>query len=135
VRGPEPKRTIAQRPLIVALFLCALVGVQLIAMARQFRAGFLPLMAAPTRVPFSWDMFAIPIERCDMRWEPALPIGVGPTTLRSLAPALEWDPIYNEVADYLRVAHLTCHLHDAPSRVVLRCVTGRGFEQHVVDCP
>jgi hypothetical protein len=134
VAGRDSKRPIAQQPSIVALFLGALVCLQLTALARQFQAGFMPLMAAPSRVPFSWDMFAIPIERCDVRWEPALAIGSGTKSLRSLAPSLEWDPVYNEVADYLKVARLTCQLREAPSRVLLRCVTGRGFEQHVVDC-
>jgi hypothetical protein len=126
---------LTRRPVVVALFLAALIGLQADALATQFRHGFSPLRAAPERVAFSWDMFSIPIERCGISWEPALAIGAGYKTLREFAPRLEWDPLYNEVGDYLETARLTCHLREAASHVRVACITAHGFEQHVIDCP
>jgi hypothetical protein len=131
---PSPQRVV-RRPLVVALFLGTLISVQLGALATQFARGYLPLRAAPTRVPFSWDMFSIAIERCGIRWEPPLPIGHGYASLRAFAPRLEWDPVYDNVSDYLTVARLSCRLRAAASRVRVACITARGFEQHVIDCP
>jgi hypothetical protein len=130
---PSPQR-VAQRPLVVALFLATLITVQLGAIATQFRRGFVPLRAAPERVPFSWDMFSIPIERCGISWEPALSIGRGYTSLRGFTPRLEWDPVYDHVSDYLTVARLTCQLREAALQVRVACITARGFEQHVIAC-
>jgi hypothetical protein len=131
----EPARTrLARKPTVIALFLACVIAVQASALATQFADGFLPLRAAPGRVAFSWDMFSIPIQRCGMTWEPKLAIGPGYETLRSLAPALEWDPVYNSVEDYVSVARLTCQPVFGATRVIVDCVTARGFEQHVIDC-
>src|SRR5262249_39155039 len=71
-----------------------LVIVQALAFGAQIKAGFRPFGAPPRRVPFSWDMFAVRIERCDLRWDPPLPLGDGVTHLHDMAPAVEWDPVF-----------------------------------------
>jgi hypothetical protein len=134
-RSESKAERLTRSPVVVALFLAALIALQVDALWTQFQHGYSPLRAAPERVAFSWDMFSIPIERCGISWEPALAIGPGYKTLRAFAPRFEWDPLYNEVGDYLDVARLTCHLREAASKVRVACITARGFEQHVIDCP
>jgi hypothetical protein len=123
-------------PWLVLGFLAGLITIQATAMATQFRVGFVPFRAVPTRVPFSWDMFSIPIERCGIEWEPALPVANRSVpSLRSLAPALEWDPVYNLVADYVAVARFSCVFRKAPTRVRLACMTRHTASDYVFDCP
>jgi hypothetical protein len=130
---PQPSR---HPPWLVLGFLGALIAIQATAMATQFRRGFVPFKAVPTRVPFSWDMFSIPIQRCGIEWQPALPIGNGSVpSLRSLAPALEWDPVYNLIADYLAVARFSCVFRKAPTRVRMACMTGHRAFDYAFDCP
>jgi hypothetical protein len=136
----RPADTLPRRsrppPWLVLGFLAGLIAIQVTAMATQFRHGFVPFKVAPTRVPFSWDMFAIPIERCGIEWDPGLPIGNGTVpSLRSLAPALEWDPVYNVVADYLAVARFSCVFRKAPTRVRMACMTGHRTFDYAFDCP
>ena len=50
--------------LAAVLVLTGLVAVQAIAFGAQLATGFRPFGAAPGRVPFSWDMFAIRLDRC-----------------------------------------------------------------------
>jgi len=130
-------RGFAHRPWLVTVFLIAVAGIQAAALARQFQLGFVPLRVAPTRVPFSWDMFSVPIERCGIEWTPGLPLKPGTVfpSLRSMAPSLEWDPVYDTVADYLGAARFGCRFGQPRTRVRMTCVTRHGISNYVFDCP
>ena len=126
----------ARRPGIALAFMLAVGAIQVTAFGRQFELGFVPFRSVPTRVPFSWDMFTIPIERCGIEWEPALPLTpAGVPSLRSVAPALEWDPVYNTVQDYLAAAHFGCKFRGAPTRVRATCLTKQRIVHYAFDCP
>ena len=117
-------------------FVTAIVLLQAAAIARQFQLGFIPFVTVPTRVPFSWDMFSIPIERCGIAWEPELQLGERRVpTLRSLAPALEWDPVYNTVQDYLAAARFGCNFRRAPTIVKLTCASKLRVFSYAFACP
>jgi hypothetical protein len=138
VRPAEPQsRRLASAPWLVTSFLVAILSIQAVAFARQFQRGFVPLHAAPGRVPFSWDMFAVPIERCGIEWTPGLVFGEGKAypTLRSMAPTLEWDPVYDTVADYLEAARFGCGLTTVRTHVRLTCMTRHGVSDYAFDCP
>jgi hypothetical protein len=124
-----------QRPVVALGFLGILVSAQAAALFTQFQRGFRPFAAAPTRVPLSWDMFSIPIVRCGIEWTPELPIGRGYPSLRSMAPLLEWDPVYNTAQDYLDAAYFGCRLRHAPTHARLHCMTPAGPFDHAFDCP
>jgi len=82
-------------PVVVLAFLGVLAYLQVKGTLGQFRAGFMPFVAAPTRVPFSWDMFSIEISRCDVQWDPKLPVGRGYHRFHDFGAPIEWDPVYN----------------------------------------
>jgi hypothetical protein len=116
--------------------MCAMATIQVGAFARQFQLGFVPFSAVPVRVPFSWDMFTIPIERCGIEWQPPLPITkTGVPSLRSLAPALEWDPVYNAVPDYLAAAQFGCRFRTAQTNVRVTCLAKQRVVNYAFDCP
>jgi hypothetical protein len=116
------------------LLLLGLVTVQALAFGAQIEAGFRPFGAPPRRVPFSWDMFAVRIERCDLRWDPPLPIGKGVARLRDVAPTLEWDPVFGRREEYRETGRLACDFAEAPTRVTLRCFTPEGEVVDAFDC-
>lgn len=124
-----------RRRLGAGVLLATLAGVQAIAFAAQIRAGFRPFAAPGARVPFSWDMFAGRIERCDMRFDPPLPLGSGVARLRDVAPALEWDPVFSQREDYEEVGRLSCTFAEVPTRVFLRCFTPEGEVPLAFPCP
>ena len=127
---------LARRPAVALGFMLVVGALQFAAFARQFELGFVPFRSVPTRVPFSWDMFTIPIERCGIEWEPALPLtAAGVTSLRSLARALEWDPVYNTVQDYGAAAYFGCKFRKAPTRVHAMCLTKKRVVTYAFDCP
>jgi hypothetical protein len=134
--GTSP-RGLAYRPWLATGFLIAIVSVQAAALARQFQRGFRPLRVTPTRVPLSWDMFSVRIERCGIEWTPALPLRPGKAypSLRSMAPRLEWDPVYDTAADYFAAAGFGCRMRHAPTRVRMRCMTRYGISDYAFDCP
>ncbi len=127
--------TLRRNPLFVALFLLSFVLVQAHAMLGQVRQGYRPFTAVPVRVPFSWDMFSIPIARCDVQWDPALPVGRGYHHFRDFGAPFEWDPVYNAPGGYVYAALMGCRLRKAATRVSITCMTPRGSFQHGFDCP
>jgi hypothetical protein len=123
------------RRLGVAVLLAGLVTLQALAFGAQIRAGFRPFGGPPGRVPFSWDMFAVRIERCDLRWDPPLPLGDGVDRLRDVAPALGWDPVFDRCEEYREAGLEGCYFARGPTRVILRCVTPEGDVVDAFDCP
>ncbi len=91
-------------------FLLFLAVFQLRALFLQFESGFQLFVHEPTRVLFSWDMFATRTERCMMEWDPPLQrTPVGPLTdLRQLSVPIEWDVIYDSMQDYEYVGRMGC---------------------------
>jgi hypothetical protein len=110
-----------KNPVYVAAFLAVLAAPQVLGLVTQFIDGFRPFAQAPTRVPFSWDMFAVPITRCTIDWSPE--ILIGDETVRHLhdrGKALEWDPVFDRATDYASVARAGCR-HAPGTRIVLTC--------------
>ena len=106
--------------------LAVLVIVQGWALARQFALGFRPFRHAATRVPFSWDMFAIDIERCDVRWSPSLSPKDGRALrvarISELSPTPEWNPVFETSAQYARFAQAACErFGDYGAHATLTC--------------
>lgn len=118
---------IVRRPAYVAGFVLVLVLAQLTALGVQFARGYRPFFHAPTRVPLSWDMFSTAISRCDVRWEPPLPHPSGRfARLRDAGRALEWDPVYDRVPDYIAAGMGACRRATEPTLVHLACFTSEG---------
>jgi hypothetical protein len=116
------------------ILLAGLVTVQALAFGAQIRAGFRPFGAPPGRVAFSWDMFSVRIERCDLRWDPPLPLGSGVARLRDVAPLLEWDPVGDRLDEYREDGQEGCSFARVPTRVILRCFTPEGEVVDAFDC-
>jgi hypothetical protein len=127
--------TLRRQPLFVLLFLAAIALVQVRAMFGQFQNGFVPFRTMPVRVPFSWNMFAIQIARCDVEWTPALPVRGGVRHLRELGAALEWEPIYNVPEGYFAAARAGCTLRNTPMAVRVSCITAEGRFERDFQCP
>jgi hypothetical protein len=105
------------------LALCTLlVVVQLRAEIVQVAGGYRPFGHPPERVAFSWDMFAVDLQRCVVSWDPPLP--------------LEWDTVMY-VSGYERVAKEACRYQTAPATVVkLECPSTSGEVREIAfSCP
>lgn len=100
----------AYRKLGYVACLCALlVGVQARALLVQVGEGFKPFRHPPSRVPFSWDMFAIKIERCTVAWDPPLSIeGKRVARWQDRGVPLEFDSVFNEATSYGDAAKRGC---------------------------
>jgi hypothetical protein len=126
------------RSLYCSLLLTSLVGIQLGAQIAQLRGGFRPFAHAPARVLFSWDMFAIAIDRCAVRWEPPISIEGKPVSAwRSRTARFEFDTVYNSVADYETAARAACAFKTSARTVArLVCLTrDGGIGEEDLDCP
>lgn len=116
-----------RRPAYVLAFLSLLAIPQGYAFVRQFREGFRPLRTAPQRIPFSWDMFAVRIERCDVLWTPPLPLPEGPLyRLHQKSRRLEWDFVLDRAEDYRSLAEWACGRFRRPFHASLICFTPEG---------
>lgn len=116
-----------RNPLYVAGFVLVLALVQGRALAQQYVSGYRPFGHPPSRVAFSWDMFATAITRCDVEWSP--PLQVGDRTvghLRDSGRTFEWDPVYDSVEGYTGAAHYGCAFGNAATTATVRCVTFEG---------
>jgi hypothetical protein len=124
-------------PRFVAAFIAALILPQVYAVGRQFQLGFRPFGREPVRVPLSWDMFATRIERCALTWTPPVSTPVGRlSSLRDLAPTLEWDVVGDRREQYDYFARKGCSYALARTRVDLECVSPDGRrEASDFDCP
>ncbi len=122
----------------VACLLIALAGLQVRAEMGQIDAGFRPFAHAPSRVPYSWDMFAIRMNRCAVRWDPPLSIEGRPVaTWRDRVWPIEFDSVYNEVQSYETVSRAACAYRSAPETdVTLNCfLADGGVNEYSFACP
>ena len=120
----------ASSPRYVACFLAFLIAPQAAAFVGQFARGFRPLGEPPVRVPLSWDMFAVRIERCTLAWTPAVRTPLGTlSNFHELSPKLEWDVVGDSVDMYQAWARWGCRFAKAPTRVSLECYFPDGREQ------
>jgi hypothetical protein len=122
---------------VVAL-LAFLAGLQLRAEAGQIAAGFRPFAHPPARVAYSWDMFAIRLDRCAVQWEPPLAIdGRLVSTWRDRVWPIEFDSVYNDVHSYDSVARAACAYRTAPATEArLQCfLADGGVDEHSFECP
>jgi hypothetical protein len=100
---------------------------QLTMLTRQFALGFRPLRHDPQRVCFSWDMFATPVVRCDLRWDrPIVLGGCQVSALSDLNAPIEWNVILDTLAAYRHFAATSCKLSPAPQSVELQCFLPNG---------
>jgi hypothetical protein len=117
-------------PTRAVLFAALLFLPQAGALALQVRGGFRPFAHEPRRVPLSWDMFAVRIDRCDVEWDPPLPApDAGDAGLRRLSERglrLEWFPVYALRSHYRDAAWRGCELARKPTQVRLVCYTPEG---------
>jgi hypothetical protein len=72
-------------------------------------------------------MFAVRIERCEVFWNPPLPLPGGPLyRLHQKAAKLEWDFVLDRAGDYRAVAAWTCERFRQPFHASLLCFTPEG---------
>jgi hypothetical protein len=116
------------RYLYCAVLLGGLFALQVFAQGLQLRSGFRPFLHAPTRVPYSWDMFAIHIDRCVVGWDPPLYIdGEQVSRWHDRLPSLEFDTVFNDVDWYEAAAARGCEYKTAARTVTrLTCFSGDG---------
>ena len=126
----------ARSPRTVACFLALLILPQAAAFLDQFARGFRPFGPAPVRVPLSWDMFAVRIERCALNWSPPVRTPLGTlSSLHDLSPMLEWDLVSDSAESYRFWARWGCRFAKPPTRVSLSCFYPDGREEHLgFDC-
>jgi hypothetical protein len=116
------------RALYVVGICVTLVVVQLGAQILQLAHGYRPFGHPATRVAFSWDMFAVGIERCTVTWDPPLSIK-GKTVARWRDPGttLEWDTAMADADGYEQVALDACDYRTAtPTVVLVTCINSHG---------
>jgi hypothetical protein len=126
-----------ESPRRVALFLLLLALPQAAALGVQFARGFRPWRREPVRVPLSWDMFAVRIERCAVAWNPPITVNgkLLPSLARSAGP-IEWDYVNDSAEQYRRTAAWGCGFKSGPTRVSMRCFLPEGRElEDEFDCP
>src|SRR5579864_1741652 len=126
----------AVAPARVALFLAPLIVLQAWAQVAQWVAGYRPFRHPPGRVAFSWDMYAVRVERCTIRFDPPLVIG-GRTVpyYHSMRALFEWDgEVWDDAGGFEVVARSLACEHGATAE--LTCFVANGTEQHRrVACP
>jgi hypothetical protein len=126
------------RPLYFALLLGLLAVVQLRAQVVQVQSGFRLLSHPPVRVPYSWDMFAIRLDRCVVGWDPPLDIeGQRVARWHDRLPALEFDTVFNDAQWYVAAAGRGCSYRSQPvTMAYLKCFSSSGREdEHRYQCP
>jgi hypothetical protein len=115
-----------------------LVIVQLGALVEQFRSGFRPFAHPPGRVPYSWDMFAIRLDRCIVGWDPPLEVeGQRVARWHDRIPALEFDTVFNDSDWYEAAAGRGCQYRTrAATTTYLRCFRSDGTtDERSYACP
>ena len=124
----------------VFVILLGLVALEGGAQVKQLQSGFRPFGQSPIRVPYSWDMFATDIERCDVRWDPPLTIeGKSVSRLTDTTPPIEYEVVYDTIADYRAFAYDACDAfgdHQKERFVTLKCARIDGTKQEFHErCP
>lgn len=121
------------------LALClSLAALQLRAGVMQLHGGYWPFGQAAKRVDFSWDMFAVPIERCAVSWDPALSIeGKRVVHWRDRGLYFEWDSAMANEESYQAEALDACAYRTAPVTFVrMSCIGSDGAESDTrFPCP
>jgi len=118
--------------------LVAIAAVQVRAEFLQWWGGYRPFSHAPARAPYSWDMFAIRLERCAIRWDPPLEIeGRRVSTWHDRSFPIEFDTVYNRARDYYGAARTGCAFRSEPKTVTtVVCVHGDGhIDEGSAECP
>ena len=126
------------RPIYFALLLSLLAVVQLRAQVIQLQAGYRPLSHPPVRVPYSWDMFAIRLDRCVVGWDPPLNVdGERVARWHDRLPALEFDTMFNDADWYVSAAARGCEYRTrAATATYLKCFSSDGgVDERRYDCP
>ena len=119
-----------------ALVVGLLATVQLAACVTQLVRGFRPGRVSAGRVAYSWDMFAAPIDRCDLQWNPPLPVAGGVHRLTDVGAPLEWSPVFDTVEQYVKAGQAGCNLATVPTHVRLHCfLADGGRASPEFDCP
>jgi hypothetical protein len=121
-----------------AALLGLLAAVQFRAQIVQVQSGFRPFAHPPVRVPYSWDMFAIRLDRCVVGWDPPLVIdGARVARWHDRLPALEFDAVFNDAAWYEAAAARGCAFRtQTPTIAYLRCFSSSGrTDERSFDCP
>jgi hypothetical protein len=123
-------------------YILGLVGVlaaaQLAAQMEQVAEGYRPFGQAPKRVAFSWDMFAVDIDRCAVTWDPPLVIdGRSVARWRDPGTYLEWDAVMSNREAYEVVARVAClYRSQRPTTVTMTCASSDGtLKDERFDCP
>jgi len=126
------------RVLYFGLLLSVLVAVQLRAQVVPLRSGYRPLRHPPVRVPYSWDMFAIRLDRCVIGWDPPLDVdGQRVARWHDRVPALEFDAVFNDIKWYEAAAARGCAYRTQVETIAyLRCFSSEGqANERSFDCP
>jgi hypothetical protein len=129
---------IAVRRLYALALLTVLVVVQARAAWLQIGKGYRPFSHAPGRVPYSWDMFAIRMDRCSIRWDPPLEIeGARVSTWHDRAFPIEFDTVYDRAGHYGMAARSGCSFRTEPkTESTLVCIHSDGkIDERAFDCP
>ena len=106
--------------------------------AAQVEGGFRPFSHAPSRVPYSWDMFAIRIDRCVVGWSPPLWVeGARIGRWRDRSAPIEFDTVYNDARHYEAAAQAGCAYRVDPGTVAsIECLLGDGgVHEAAMACP
>jgi hypothetical protein len=121
-----------------AVLLVGLTTLQAYAQIRQVQSGFRPFSHAPARVPYSWDMFAIRIDRCVIGWDPPLRIdGESVARWHDRLSSMEFDTVFNDSDWYEAAAARGCGYSTAARTVArLTCFSGDGgVHEYGFYCP
>ncbi len=130
-----------RRAAYVVVLLLGLAAPKVWAEIEQVRLGFRPLRTSPTRVAYSWDMFSTPVERCDVHWDPPLPIdGRAISQMSERGAPIEFDTVYDSREDYRGFAEGACSTFAArgptPTTITLRCARMDGTVEETRElCP
>jgi hypothetical protein len=121
------------------LGLCLLlVTLQVRAQVVQLGAGYRPFGHAAKRVDFSWDMFAVPIERCAVAFDPPLSIeGKSVVHWRDRGTYFEWDNAMADAEGYEQLAADACDYRTAPVTTFrMSCIKSDGRVRDAwLQCP
>lgn len=126
------------RAIYVASLLAGLAVVQVAAQVAQVASGFRPLSHPPTRVPYSWDMFAIRLDRCVVGWDPPLEVdGELVARWHDREAPLEFDTVFNDASWYKANAARGCaYRTEARTVASLTCFSSDGGVHELsFDCP
>jgi hypothetical protein len=131
-------QSLDKRAIYVGVLVVGLVVPQAWAQVEQVRTGYRPFVTSPTRVSYSWDMFSTRVERCDVRWEPALQVeGRSVSSMTDRSAPIEFDTVYDNRDDYRAFAFDACATFGRPgTTTTLRCALPNGTVEETHErCP